>query len=53
MCVQVSKHYDENKTDLFFEQCFIVEGSLGCGSFGKVNIKLETTIFERTNDSQN
>ncbi len=32
----ISKHYDEKKKDLFFEQCFVVEGILGCGSFGKV-----------------
>lgn len=31
-----SQYYDGEKTDLFFEQCFIIEGSLGCGSFGKV-----------------
>ncbi len=31
-----SPHYDRQKTELFFEQCFISEGSLGCGSFGKV-----------------
>lgn len=31
-----SPHYDANKTDLFFEQCFVSQGSLGCGSFGKV-----------------
>lgn len=32
----ISKHYDEKKHDLFFEQCFLIEGTLGCGSFGKV-----------------
>jgi membrane-associated tyrosine/threonine-specific cdc2-inhibitory kinase len=32
----VSKHYDEKQKYLFFQQCFIIEGSLGCGSFGKV-----------------
>lgn len=31
-----SEYYDANKTDLFIEQCFVSEGSLGCGSFGKV-----------------
>ena len=42
----VSDHYDCNKNDLFFEQCFIVEGSLGCGSFGKVDLKvLESLEF--------
>lgn len=28
--------YDENKKELFFEQCFVIEGNLGFGSFGKV-----------------
>jgi membrane-associated tyrosine/threonine-specific cdc2-inhibitory kinase len=32
----VSKHYDGNKKNLFFEQCFVIEGILGSGSFGKV-----------------
>ncbi|CAF0779784.1 unnamed protein product [Brachionus calyciflorus] len=32
----ISKYYDDKKKDLFFEQCFIIEGNLGCGSFGKV-----------------
>ncbi len=32
-----NKHYDLNKMELFFEQCFIIEGNLGCGSFGKVS----------------
>lgn len=32
-----SNFYDDSKHDLYFEQCFIIEGSLGCGSFGKVN----------------
>ena len=34
--ISQNKHYDDSKNDLFFEQCFIIEGNLGCGSFGKV-----------------
>ena len=38
MCCKdmISKHYDEKKKDLFFEQCFVIENVIGCGSFGKV-----------------
>jgi len=32
----ISKIYDLKKHRSFFDQCFIVEGNLGCGSFGKV-----------------
>jgi hypothetical protein len=42
----ISKHYDENKKDLFFEQCFIIEGTLGCGSFGKVEIILSHFLYD-------
>ena len=36
-----SKHYDASKLDLYFEQGFIIEGTLGYGSFGKVNWRLK------------
>jgi hypothetical protein len=41
----LSKHYDDSKNDLFFEQCFIIEGNLGCGSFGKVSVALDQTVL--------
>ncbi len=31
-----TSHYDENNKKLFFEQCFMIEGHLGSGSYGKV-----------------
>jgi membrane-associated tyrosine/threonine-specific cdc2-inhibitory kinase len=35
------KNYDDNKEALFFEQCFVIEGHLGCGSYGKVCAELK------------
>jgi membrane-associated tyrosine- and threonine-specific cdc2-inhibitory kinase len=32
----ISSHYDETKKELYFQQCFIVESYIGCGSFGRV-----------------
>ena len=41
--VLTSKYYDIKKKELFFEQCFIVEGHLGDGSFGKVTNLFNTS----------
>lgn len=32
----LSKHYDESRHESYFEQCFVVEKKIGCGSFGDV-----------------
>ena len=40
-----SQLYDDRKHHLYFEQCFEIEGNLGFGSFGKVNLKARCILI--------